>query len=139
MVSTSDGAIGRAGSRGTGTQRSPREGMPETAGKQRSAHPVWAREQLFERVRRRSVPSTHGSCLCRPRLAAVQRQPGITEGNGREAAALCTQSLVVAYLMRAVIPHQGAKLPVRSEGVMRTLAESLGLVEAVASSQPPTS
>ena len=40
IVSTSEGAIGRAASRGTGPQRIPREGVLETAGKQRSAHPV---------------------------------------------------------------------------------------------------
>ena len=35
--------------------------------------------------------------------------------------------LVVAYLTRAVFPHQGARLPLRSEREMRTLAESLDL------------
>ena len=52
IVSMSEGAIGRAASRGTGPQRIPRESVPGT------------REQLFERDRRRSVreprSSTHG-------------------------------------------------------------------------------
>ena len=38
--------------------------------------------------------------------------------------------LVVAYLTRAVFPHQGARLPLRSEREMRTLAESLDLIVA---------
>ena len=58
----------------------------------------------------------------------MQRQPGMTEGNGREAAALRAQGLVVAYLARTVTPHRDAKLPIRSDGEERTHAERLGLV-----------
>ena len=69
IVSTSEGAIGRAASQGTGHQRIPREGVPETAGKQRSALPVLAREQLFEQDRRRSVREPRSSTQGRGKRA----------------------------------------------------------------------
>ena len=59
--------------------------------------------------------------LCLRRMVAMQWQPGMTEGNGREAAALRAQDLVVAY-----IPRRDAKLPVRSDSEERTHAEKLG-------------
>ena len=110
-VSTSEGAIGRAGSRGTGPQRIPREGAPETAGKQRSAHPVWAREQFFE-------------CKRRP-CNNSQARPKETS----EAAALRAQSLVVAYLALTAILYRDARLSVRPDGEERAHTESLCLVE----------
>ena len=46
-------------------------------------------------------------------------------GDDPEVAMLRAQGLVVAYLTRVVFPLQGARLPVRSEREMRTLAERL--------------
>ena len=53
----------------------------------------------------------------------------VAEGDDPEVAVLRAQGLVVAYLTRAVFPHQGARLPLRSERET-TLAESLDLIVA---------
>ena len=124
--------------RGTGMQRSRRGGTANVTRKQASSDSVDVREQPQQRCKRRrgreprsaTGRSTSGSVLS-VRACGHAAAPGhMAEGDDAEVAVLRSQGLVVASLTRAVFQHQFARLPLRSEPEMRTLAESLDLIVA---------
>ena len=136
IVPSFGGTSSRPNSRITCSERSRGGDAPETAGIEAPAHPVGVRNQFQQRGLRRSgrEPSSadRGSA---PRgtlslRVAMQGHAGMAEGDDPEVAALRGQGLVVAHLKRAVFPHQGARLPFRSERELRTLAESLDIIIA---------
>ena len=99
------------------------------------AHPVTVRNHFqqrgLRRNRREPRSADSGSApRCTLSLGVGGHATASRHGRRGRVAALRAQGLVAAYLTRAVFPHQGAKLPFRSEREMRTLAQSLDLPTA---------